>query len=100
MYTGDDLVIKVNAYNPLNGQTTAASTVTINAYGPDKDPRNSADDRADPDHTLVLGYEEALLAYYGVMATTGWDPGEWTLQTSITGELDGHDYRTITLTDG
>ena len=100
MYVGDDLVIKVNAYNPLTGATVAASTVTINAYNPLKDPRNNTDDRDAPDHTATLAYEESLLAYYGVISTTGWDAGAWTLETVITGELDGHEYRTVTLAEG
>ncbi len=100
MYAGDDLVIKVTAFNPLTGAVPAGSTVTVNAYSPAKDPRTSADDRADPDHTITLEYEDTLLAYYGVLPTTGWESGDWTLQTAISGELDGHEYRTVTLTDG
>lgn len=100
MYAGDDLVIKVNAYNPLTGGTTTQSTVTINAYNPGKDPRDDADARADPDYTTTLDYEESLFAYYGVFPTAGWEPGVWTLQTAITGELEGHEYRTVTLLDG
>lgn len=101
MYAGNDLILKINAYNPLTGATIPTdSTVTVHAYHPSKDPRNDADDRADPDYTATLNYEEGLLAYYGVMPTAGWALGVWTLQTVITGELDGHDYRTITLTAG
>lgn len=100
MYVGDDLVIKVNAYNPLNGNVIEASTVTINAFNPVKDPRNNEDDRAAPDHTVTLVYEQTLLAYYGVLPTAAWTPGDWTLQTVITGELEGHEYRTVTLVEG
>ena len=72
----------------------------MGTISPTKDPRGSVDDRADPDHTTTLDYEETLLAYYGVVSTVGWAPGEWTLQTAISGELEGHEYRTVTLVAG
>lgn len=100
MYVGDDLLIKVSAANPLTGRPTQTATVTVNAYNPAKNPRASAVDRAAPDHTVTLAYTAVQHAYTGAFATTGWTAGTWTLLVAVTGDLTGHEYRTITLADG
>src|SRR5438128_929139 len=74
MYIGEDLLIKINASNPLTGRYTSTSTVVVNLYRPTKSPKTSDSDRAAPDHSVTLAYDASLRAYYGKVNTAGWPP--------------------------
>lgn len=102
MYVGEDLLLKVNAANPVTGEIGASptETVTVSCYAQGKDPAGSAVDRANPDYTFTLPYVPGMLAYYDVIPTAGWAAGTWTLRIDLTGALTAHSYRTVKLVDG
>jgi hypothetical protein len=100
VYTGEDLLIKISASNPLTGRTNHTGTVTVACYNPTKNPRVSETDRNNPDGTFTIPYDPALLAFYGSISTLGWATGTWTLLVNLTGDLTGHTYNTVTLVAG
>lgn len=100
MYVGEDLLLKVRASNPVTGHVARSSTVVAQLYAPGKNPRVSADDRADPDALVTLLFDIELDAYYGATPTVGWEVGVWTMLVDLTGELAGHVYRDFQLVAG
>lgn len=98
MLIGNELLIQVKASNPLTGTLADESTVTVKAYAPAKDPRDDLGDRADPDATATLVWDEDRLAFHGSLDTDDWTVGAWTLLVEIDGEITGHAWKSETVT--
>lgn len=100
MYSGDELLFTVKTSHPRTGRIFDESVMTVRAYNPTKDPRDNSSDRADPDATASLTYDNNHLAYTGTLETDFWAVGAWTLLFEISGEVESHVYRTQTVLTG
>jgi hypothetical protein len=82
---GEVIAVRTPAIDPFSkNKTTVAGLVgTIEAYNPALDPRNSAADRATPDHTANFAYL-AGAGYVAYVDTDGFAPaGTWTLRMHL-----------------
>lgn len=103
---GEVLHARVEAMHPFGKYraTLLGLEGEASVYAPDKDPENVAADRAAPDATAALTYEDAV-GYIAAVPTAALAPaGDWTLRVHLSAaEVDGLGafdivlYRTFTL---
>lgn len=79
-FAGDTIVVRSRAANPVTLQLLTDGTSTASLFNPSLDPENVPGDRAHPDHTAALSWDDVSRYYLATVSTTGYAPGIWTVQ--------------------